>query len=67
VIAPGDEDSLAAAVAGLLDDAERRNAVGAAGREYVQVAFSIHRLVADLDLLYGALLNPAEVRNQEAG
>ena len=53
VATPEDEDEgLAAAIAALLDDRPKARALGRAGRDHVLGAFSIHRLVNDLDSLY---------------
>ena len=46
------EDHFAAAVADLLADPERAEAMGAAGRARVTDTFSLDRLVDDLDELY---------------
>ncbi len=56
-----DPDDLAAAVQGLLDDPELRAAFGAVGRERVLGAFSIERLVADIDGLYRRLLAERDI------
>jgi glycosyltransferase involved in cell wall biosynthesis len=53
---PEDENGLANAVLALLDDPRLAQAYGAAGRRHATASFSMHRLVDDLDLLYGALV-----------
>jgi glycosyltransferase involved in cell wall biosynthesis len=50
------EDHFASAVADLLADPERAEAMGAAGRDRVMATFSLDRLVDDLDQLYRKLL-----------
>jgi glycosyltransferase involved in cell wall biosynthesis len=56
------EDHFAAAVANLLADPERSEAMGAAGRERVMATFSLARLVDDLDQLYRTLLTARRLR-----
>ena len=52
----GDVDSLAARLAELAADPERRTAMGAAGRERVLARYAVGRLVDDVDRLYRSLL-----------
>ncbi|MFI5327665.1 MAG: glycosyltransferase, partial [Candidatus Rokuibacteriota bacterium] len=52
LVAPGDPDALAAAVAALLADAPRRAALGAAGRLRVESRFTRARMVAEVAELY---------------
>jgi glycosyltransferase involved in cell wall biosynthesis len=57
LLAPsGDADGLAQAVAALLRDPARRQAMGRAGRESVRERFSAARLVSDVEQLYLSLL-----------
>jgi glycosyltransferase involved in cell wall biosynthesis len=56
------EDHFAAAIAELLADPERAEAMGAAGRERVTATFSLDRLVDDLDGLYRRLLAARPLR-----
>jgi glycosyltransferase involved in cell wall biosynthesis len=56
VVAPGDDRALGAAISELATDGERRQAMGTRAREHVLGRFSVTRLVADVDALYGELL-----------
>ena len=56
LVAPGDPEALAAALTALLQDPERRQALGRAARARVLPAFAASRLVGDIDALYGELL-----------
>lgn len=63
LLAPsGDADGLARAVAALLRDPARRQAMGQAGRESVRQRFSAARLVGDMERLYLSLLVDAADR-----
>jgi glycosyltransferase involved in cell wall biosynthesis len=62
-IVPRDPLALADAVRGLLDDAERRSAWGAAGRDYALSNFSVDRLVDDIRGLYEELLAETNPRS----
>jgi glycosyltransferase involved in cell wall biosynthesis len=55
VIPPGDVDALAEAVCVLLDDDERRRRMGRAARRRAREAFSIQRLTADVERIYGEI------------
>lgn len=62
LIPPGDSDAIRLAVCSLLDDPDRRKAMGTAGRAWVKDRFEsarVHRLAT---ALYSALLNAAEPR-----
>ena len=54
-----DPAELARAVRELLDDPERRQAYGEAGRHHAVSQFSVERLVSDIDALYRRLLAAA--------
>lgn len=58
LVAPGDDEGLAAALEGLLDDVDRRVAMGAAGRqrflERYDAEVAVHRLVSVLELAVAA-------------
>ncbi len=56
LVPPGDADALAAALAGLLDDAGERHRVGQAGRERAEAEFSLEVMVARHVEVYRALL-----------
>jgi glycosyltransferase involved in cell wall biosynthesis len=62
VVAPSDPAAVADAIVDLLGDADRRRVMGEAGRKRVEQAFSLERLVADVDRLYTGLLDAAERR-----
>jgi glycosyltransferase involved in cell wall biosynthesis len=53
---PGDTAALAGAMRVLLQDPERRRAMGVASRKQVAPAFGAERLLADSDALYTDLL-----------
>lgn len=57
LVPPGDPEALAEAMAALLADPDRRQAMGQAGRKRVIPAFSAERLLQDMDRLYTALLS----------
>jgi glycosyltransferase involved in cell wall biosynthesis len=50
-VAPGDADGLAAAILTLIRDPERRQRLGAAGREWVCARFSLERIAGDFERL----------------
>jgi glycosyltransferase involved in cell wall biosynthesis len=54
VVAPRDPDALAAALAGLLADPERRSRLGAAGRRTAETRWSSERTIDRLGELYAA-------------
>ncbi len=56
LVPPGHPDTLAQALAGLLQDPELRSAMGAAGRQRVIADFSIDRAVRRTEQLYRRLL-----------
>ena len=55
LVPPHDPTALGAALAALLSDGDRARALGAAGRARVD-AFSVHRMVDDIEALYARLL-----------
>jgi len=55
-VPPRDEDAVAAAVAGLLDDPERREAYGVAGRERAETRYTWQKVAADSERVYTRLL-----------
>lgn len=57
IVKPNDADSLARALAFILDNGETRNKICASSREFVKSAFSKNRLVSDIEELYCSLLN----------
>jgi glycosyltransferase involved in cell wall biosynthesis len=56
LVASGDEEALAAALAELARDPPLRLALGAAAREHVRTRYSSERLLGDVDRLYRDLL-----------
>jgi glycosyltransferase involved in cell wall biosynthesis len=56
LVPPGDAAALARAVATLLREPDRRQAIGAAGQKRVVPSFGAERLLADIDALYRELL-----------
>ena len=56
LVPSGEPEALAEAIVALLGDPERRRAMGEAGRKRVHPAFSVDRLVQDMDRLYADLL-----------
>jgi glycosyltransferase involved in cell wall biosynthesis len=56
LVPPATPAATAAATAALLDDADRRRAMGEAGRKRVYATFAVQRLVDDVEALYTDLL-----------
>ena len=54
-VPPRDPEALAGALRGLLDDPERRAALGAAGRRRAQERFAFDRIAAATREVYGAV------------
>ncbi|HWS87127.1 MAG TPA: glycosyltransferase [Pyrinomonadaceae bacterium] len=54
-VRPGDPEAFAEALAHAADDAALRRALGERGREYVERNYSVERLLADVQRLYGRL------------
>jgi glycosyltransferase involved in cell wall biosynthesis len=52
-VAPGDADALASAILALIRGPERRQRMGAAGREWACARFSLERIAADFEQLLG--------------
>jgi len=63
LVPPGDEAALAAAMASLLRDPERRAAMGAAGRARLRAAFSVEAMVRSTVELYQAVAAPRGARS----
>jgi L-malate glycosyltransferase len=56
LVPPQDSQALAAALIRLLSDEDLAASIGAAGHDYVKQNFSFDRLVADVEALYGKLM-----------
>ena len=54
-VRPGDPEAFADALAHVTADPALRHALGERGREYVERNYSVERLVADVQQLYGRL------------
>ncbi len=67
LVEPDQPAAMAEAVLALLEDPGRREAFGDAGRQRVYPAFSADRLLRDIDVLYGALLEQKRPRARIAG
>ena len=52
---PGDPEAFAEALARAVSDAALRRALGERGHEYVERNYSVERLLADVQSLYGRL------------
>lgn len=60
LLAPaGDESALAARIAQLAGEPDRRRGMGARARQHVAEKFTVERLLDDVDLLYSRLLSAA--------
>jgi glycosyltransferase involved in cell wall biosynthesis len=59
-VRPGDPEAFAEALAHLVSDAALRQTLGARGREYVERNYSVERLLADVERLYGRLAGGAD-------
>jgi glycosyltransferase involved in cell wall biosynthesis len=59
-VRPGDPEAFADALTHLVADRPLRQALGERGREYVERNYSVERLVADVQRLYGRLLGGAD-------
>jgi len=66
-VPPRDEAAVAAAVAGLLDDPERREAYGRAGRERAEHRYTWQRVAADSERVYERLVAGSVAGNAAAG
>ncbi|HET7590140.1 MAG TPA: glycosyltransferase [Solirubrobacterales bacterium] len=62
----GEEDEIAAAMAALAADRDRRRQMGARAREHVRERYAAQRLLGDLDELYSQLLETRERGNLDA-
>jgi glycosyltransferase involved in cell wall biosynthesis len=65
-VRPGDPEAFADALAHVVSDPALRQALGGRGREYVERHYSVERLVADVQQLYGRLAGDAGRAPQES-
>jgi glycosyltransferase involved in cell wall biosynthesis len=59
-VRPGDPEAFADALAHMVNDPALRQTLGERGREYVERNYSVGRLVADVQSLYGRLAGGAD-------
>jgi glycosyltransferase involved in cell wall biosynthesis len=59
-VRPGDPESFAEALAHIVSDPVLRKSLGERGREYVEHNYSVERLIADVERLYGRLAGDAD-------
>lgn len=59
-VRPGDAEGFAHALACLVESDELRRAMGERGRRFVEENYSVERLLADVESLYGELTGPAQ-------
>jgi glycosyltransferase involved in cell wall biosynthesis len=65
-VRPGDPEAFADALAHITADAALRQTLGERGREYVERNYSVERLLADVQRLYGRLLGGADEATAES-
>jgi glycosyltransferase involved in cell wall biosynthesis len=58
-VAPGDAEAFAHALAYLVENDDLRRGMGGRGRRFVEEHYSVERLLADIEGLYGELAEPA--------
>jgi glycosyltransferase involved in cell wall biosynthesis len=66
-VPPRDEQAVAAAVGALLDDPERRESYGRAGRERAEARYTWHKVAADSERVYERLLAAAGAPSAATG
>lgn len=66
LVPSGDADALASAIAGLVADPGRRQSMGAAGRRMVLERYGADRMVAELKVIYGGLLEGKSLKAETA-
>jgi len=66
-VTPRDEQAVAAAVAALLDDPERREALGRAGRKRAETRYTWQKVAADSERVYERLIAGATGPSAVAG
>ena len=67
LVPPDDADALASAVAGLLNDAERRRIIGSAARHRIEQVFSIDQMVSGYENMFSDLLTGRKRGRRPAG
>jgi glycosyltransferase involved in cell wall biosynthesis len=65
-VPPRDPDALAAALRSLLDDPERRAALGAAGVKRVRRRYGFDRIAGATARVYARVADPARMQDEEA-
>jgi glycosyltransferase involved in cell wall biosynthesis len=65
-VRPGDPEAFAEALTHAVSDPVLRQALGGRGREYVERNYSVERLVADVQRLYGRLAGADEATTESA-
>jgi glycosyltransferase involved in cell wall biosynthesis len=66
LVAPGDVEALASAIAARLDDAGRRDAMGKAGRRRVERLFTVEAMMTRLVACYEAVVRERGARAKRA-
>jgi glycosyltransferase involved in cell wall biosynthesis len=66
LVEPGDAEAFARALAHLADSDELRRRLGERGRRFVEESYSVERLLADIERVYGELSPGAERRAARA-